>query len=115
MPPALLGAGDAGFESVPRGRGGPMVPNRMEASCFALPPVGAESSSSSSLSEDSTTDQSSSSEEGLRPRRPPVAGAGSGRLVLVESAGAVMAWKGFVSRLLAFGEVTPGVPAAEAG
>lgn len=115
MPPALLGAGEAGFESVPMGRGGPMVPKRMEASCFALPPVGAESSSSSSLSDDSTTDQSSSSEEGLRDRRLE-AGPGSGRVVFAApSEGVVMAWKGLVSRLLASGEATEGVPAADGG
>lgn len=91
-----------------------MVPKRMEASCLALPPVGADSSSSSSLSEDSTTDQSSSSEEGLRDRRLGAA-AGSGRVVFADSPCVVMAWKGFVSRLLASGEVTDGVPAADGG
>lgn len=67
------GAGDAGlswtgvadFEGdlssmALRGRGGPMVPNNILASCFALPPPGWSSSSEESLS-DSATDQSSSS------------------------------------------------------
>lgn len=43
-----------------RGRGGAMVPNRMEARCLALPPVGWSISSSES-SVESTTDHSSSS------------------------------------------------------
>lgn len=41
------------------GRGGPIVPKRMEARCFAEPPVGASSSSSEELSSVSITDQSS--------------------------------------------------------
>lgn len=45
-----------------RGRGGAIVPKSMEASCFALPPVGLFVSSSSSEDEvESTTDHSSSS------------------------------------------------------
>lgn len=43
-----------------RGRGGAMVPNRIEARCLALPPVGWSFSSSES-SVESTTDHSSSS------------------------------------------------------
>ena len=53
----LGGAGLAVVESLPaadRGRGGAMVPNRIDASCAAFPPPGrssSESSESSSLSE----------------------------------------------------------------
>jgi len=86
------GAGELGFEVLSIadiGRGGAMVPKRMEARCFALPPPGGWSSSSSS-SLDSTTDQSSSS-VGLARERPE--GWGSGRAVLLFSA-ACMAWKG---------------------
>lgn len=43
------------------GRGGAMVPNRMLASCFALPPPGFSSSSSESSKSDPAADQSSSS------------------------------------------------------
>jgi hypothetical protein len=87
------GAGELGFEFVfsmaDIGRGGAIVPKRMDARCFALPPPeGWSSSSSSSL--DSTTDQSSSS-EGFARERPE--GWGSGRVVLLLSA-ACMAWKG---------------------
>ena len=64
------------------GRGGAIVPNSIDASCFALPPVGL--SVSSSLSEDdveSTTDHSSSSgliREGRVPVGVEVMGGGSG-------------------------------------
>lgn len=44
-----------------RGRGGAMVPNRMEARCLALPPVVRSGSSSDESSVESTTDHSSSS------------------------------------------------------
>ena len=64
------GAGELGFEVfsiADMGRGGAMVPKRIDARCFALPPpVGWSSSSSSSL--DSTTDQSSSSDGFARER-----------------------------------------------
>jgi hypothetical protein len=86
------GAGELGFEVfsiADIGRGGAMVPKRIEARCFALPPPGGWSSSSSS-SLDSTTDQSSSS-EGFARERP--AGWGSGRVVLLLS-DACMAWNG---------------------
>lgn len=86
------GEGDVGLESLfsmaDIGRGGAMVPNRIDASCLALPPVGPWSSSSSS-SLDSTTDQSSSS-EGLARERPE--GAGSGRAVLFSAF--CMLWNG---------------------
>lgn len=89
----LLTAGDrgAGDSIADIGRGGPIVPKRIEASCFALPPVGLSSSSDSS-SEDSTTDQSSSSFGAARVRAG--AAAGSGRAVLFCSV--VMRWNGFV-------------------
>ena len=60
----LPNAGDFGFSSiVDRGLGGAIVPKSMEASCFALPPVGLASPSSSEevSSVESTTDHSSSS------------------------------------------------------
>ena len=45
-----------------KGLGGAIVPNSIDASCFALPPVGFSASSSSSEDEvESTTDHSSSS------------------------------------------------------
>ena len=69
-----------------RGRGGPMVPKRREASCLAPPPVRWSSSSSDSSAEDSTTDQSSSS------GRARVRG-GVGALATLSW---VRRWKGFV-------------------
>ena len=60
----LSGAGDFGLSSMAdNGRGGPMVPKRIEARCLALPLSGRSSSSPSlsELSEESTTDHSSSS------------------------------------------------------
>ena len=54
-----------------KGLGGAIVPNSMDASCFALPPVGFSVASSSSEDEvESTTDQSSSGR--ARERRVPV-------------------------------------------
>lgn len=65
-----------------RGLGGAIVPNRMDASCLALPPVGLSVSSSSSEDEvESTTDQSSSSgraREGRLPVGVEVIGGGRG-------------------------------------
>ena len=90
----LLTAGDcgAGDSMADIGRGGAIVPNRMDASCLALPPLGRSSSSSDESSDDSTTDQSSSSFGAARVR----AGAadGSGRAVLFCSV--VMRWNGLV-------------------
>jgi len=60
----LSGAGDLGLSSMADiGRGGPMVPKRIEARCLALPLSGRSSSSASlsELSDESTTDHSSSS------------------------------------------------------
>ena len=63
-----------------KGRGGAIVPNSMDASCFALPPVGLSASPSSSEEEvESTTDQSSSSgrtREGRLPVGVEVSGGG---------------------------------------
>ena len=63
--PAMLSGlgvlGDFFSSMADRGRGGPMVPNSIEANCFALPPVGRSSSSSEESFESSTTDHSSSS------------------------------------------------------
>lgn len=71
MAVAVLGVRDAGLVGLSvdflssiadRGRGGAIVPKSMEASCFALPPVGLFVSPSSSEDEvESTTDHSSSS------------------------------------------------------
>ena len=71
MAVAVLGVGGAGLLGLPidflssiadKGLGGAIVPKSMEASCFALPPVGLLGSSSSSDDEvESTTDHSSSS------------------------------------------------------
>lgn len=64
------------------GLGGAIVPKSMEASCFALPPVGLLVSSSSSEDDvESTTDHSSSSgrtREGRLPVEVEVRGGGSG-------------------------------------
>ncbi len=56
--------GDLGLSSMADiGRGGPIVPKRIEARCLALPLSGRSSSSASfsELSDESTTDHSSSS------------------------------------------------------
>ena len=91
MAVAVLGVGGAGLVGLSRnflssiadkGLGGAIVPKSMEASCFALPPVGALLSSSSSEDEvESTTDHSSSSgrtRDGRLPVGVEVRGGGSG-------------------------------------
>ena len=73
-------AGDLGLSSMAdRGRGGAIVPKRIEASCFALPPVGLSSPSPSEelSSVESMTDHSSSSGR-CREGRGPVWSADSG-------------------------------------
>ncbi|GAM88810.1 hypothetical protein ANO11243_068440 [Dothideomycetidae sp. 11243] len=97
----LACAGEAGVEPDPvfmldSGRGGAIVPNKIDARCLALPPPGRPPSFSSSSDDDdesSTTDQSSSSLGAARVR----AGAaeGSGRLVMAPAV-PPMRWKGFV-------------------
>lgn len=68
---------DSGFSSIAlNGRGGAIVPNKMLASCLALPPA-ALSSSSEELS-DSATDQSSSSSGLARDLRSSGPGRGVG-------------------------------------
>ena len=77
---AVLGVGWSGLMGLStdflssiadRGLGGAIVPNSIEASCFALPPVGFSASSSSSEDEvESTTDHSSSSGRTLDGRCP---------------------------------------------
>ena len=58
----LLLVGDLALSIALSGLGGAMLPNRIEASCLALPPVGRSSSSSEECSSlESTTDHSSSS------------------------------------------------------
>lgn len=55
-----------------RGLGGAMVPNNMDASCFALPPVGLSASSSSSDDEAESTADHASSSGRMREGRLPV-------------------------------------------
>lgn len=92
-----------------RGRGGPMVPNRILASCFALPPPARSSSESESLS-DSATDQSSSSSGRVRDLRS--SGPGTGNGDLGPSCGCCYCcccarrWNGFVECISVLGEVT---------
>lgn len=90
------------------GRGGPMLPKSMLASCFAEPPVGASGPSSSDEDAESTTDQSSSSgrTRSCRPVSCCVSGAATLELgaALVDRVGAedgavpacVIRWKGFM-------------------
>jgi hypothetical protein len=101
-------AGDSalGSSMAESGRGGAMVPNRMDASCLAEPPVGPSDSSSEELSEESTTDQSSVSSERPRVRVPPVVGCGGGSGVEALSCW-VRRWKGFVeTSALGVGDAT---------
>lgn len=80
------------------GRGGAIVPNKIEARCLAPPCVGASSSSEDESSE-STTDQSSSS---CRPRVRADGAAGSlnvGTAALV-ACSCVKRWNGFVDTSL---------------
>ena len=85
----VLGVGGAGLVGVSgflssiadRGLGGAIVPNKIDASCLALPPVGLSVSSSSSDEVESTTDHSSSSgrtRDGLFPVGVDARGGGRG-------------------------------------
>lgn len=59
---SLSGVFGLSFSSIAeRGRGGPIVPKRMDARCLAVPPEGRSDSSSDESSLESTTDHSSSS------------------------------------------------------
>ena len=91
MAVAILGVGSAGLVGLSvdflssiadKGLGGAIVPKSIEASCFALPPLGLSLSSSSSEDEvESTTDHSSSSgrtRDGRLPVGVEVRGGGSG-------------------------------------
>ncbi len=91
MAMAIFGVGGAGLDGlsidllssiVDKGLGGAIVPKSIEASCFALPPLGLSVSSSSSEDEvESTTDHSSSSgrtREGRLPVGVEVRGGGMG-------------------------------------
>lgn len=85
------------------GRGGPIVPNNIEASCFALPPVGRSSSSSDESSMEPTADQSSSS--GLaRDGRLPAEGKERGSGAEEASSCRVILWNGFVDNSLELGD-----------
>lgn len=90
------------------GLGGAIVPNRIEASCFALPPVGLSLPSSSSEDEvESTVGHSSSSgrtREGRLPVGVDVSGGGSA-WDFADSCCWLRRWKGFVDSPLVFGEV----------
>ena len=92
------------------GRGGAIVPNRIDARCFAEPACGPLSSSSSS-SELSRTDHSSSS-AGLDLVRLG-AETGSGKACILAMSCCERRWNGFVSFFSASGLVTLGVAAAE--
>ena len=90
------------------GLGGAIVPNSMDASCFALPPVGLSAFSSSSEDEvESTTDHSSSSGRTREGRLPVgVDDRGGGRFWdFADSCCCVRRWNGFVDSTLAFGEM----------
>lgn len=92
-----------------RGRGGPMVPNRMLASCFALPaPVRSSSSDDeSSLSEPSTDQLSSSGRARDLRSRGPVTGNGDLELSCCCCfCCCARRWKGFVDWNSSLGEVT---------
>jgi hypothetical protein len=95
---AGLAAGVSLLSIDDNGRGGAIVPNRIEAKCLAPPCVGASSSSEDESSE-STTDQSSSS---CRPRVRADGAAGSlnvGTAALV-ACSCVRRWNGFVDTSL---------------
>lgn len=97
----LSGAGDLGLSSIADiGRGGPIVPNRIEARCFALPRSGRSASSSSDEESalESTTDHSSSSWR-TRLRLPvgvDVRGGGSGCDLGAADSCCARRWKGLV-------------------
>jgi hypothetical protein len=95
---AGLAAGESLLSIEDNGRGGAIVPNKIEARCLAPPCVGASSSSEDESSE-STTDQSSSS---CRPRVRADGAAGSlnvGTAALV-ACSCVKRWNGFVDTSL---------------
>lgn len=85
-----------------RGRGGAMVPNRMLASCLALPPVGRSSSSSDESASEPAADQSSSSSGRARVLRSK--GAAPVKVGLMGSC-CVKRWNGFVDWAVVGGEV----------
>jgi hypothetical protein len=91
-----------------RGRGGPMVPNSSEASCFALlPPVGRSSSSSEESAAESTTDHSSSSGR-TREGRAFVAVDGGGKAAFAALSCCARRWKGLVDTSIALGDARDG-------
>ena len=113
MRPALAGepGPETGLSIADKGRGGAIVPNRIDASCLALPPCGLPSSSLSS-SLDSSTDQSSSS-AGLDLVLLGAA-VGSGSACCLARSCCVRRWNGFVSFFSeASGDVTLEVEAAD--
>ena len=102
----LLGSEALALSAADKGRGGPMVPNKMDASWVALRPAAGRSSSSSDVSfSESTTDHSSSSGRTRDGRCPEVgvvlASASTARLAFSW----VRRWKGFVETSLVAGAV----------
>ena len=88
-----------------KGRGGAMVPNKMLASCFALPPPGRSSSSSSDESKsDPAADQSSSASGRTRDLRSN--GPGTVKAGLALSCCCASRWKGLVDCDSVFGAVS---------
>lgn len=98
--PLPVVVGDLAVSMALRGRGGAMVPKRMEASCLALPPTGRSSSSEEEGSSlESTTDHSSSSGR-TREGREPVGVEEKGGRDLAFSCW-VRRWKGLVETSVA--------------
>lgn len=102
-----LAVGDLAVSMALRGRGGAMVPKRMEASCLALPPVGRASSSEeeSGSSLESTTDHSSSSGRTREGRELPVGVEERGGKALAVFSCWVRRWKGLVEISVAEADV----------
>lgn len=120
----VLGVGGAGldglspdfFSSVAdSGLGGAIVPNSIDANCFALPPVGFSGPSSPSEDEaESTTDHSSSSGR-MRDGRFPVGVEvkGGNDCAFAASCCCARRWKGLVDSELAGGDMIGGAVAAD--
>lgn len=90
-----------------KGRGGPIVPKRMDARWRALPAPGPSSSDESSSLSESTTDHSSSS--GRTRERGPVGWLMSGAAFVASGEVGGRRWKGFVETAeFADGEATAG-------
>lgn len=122
----VLGVGGAGLDRLSTdflssiaesGLGGAIVPNSIDANCFALPPVGFSGPSSSSEDEaESTTDHSSSSGR-VRDGRLPVGVEvkGGNDSDFATSCCCTRRWNGLVDSELASGDVTEGAVAVDSG